>query len=98
MSSFLNENHWGSVTLTLLNVLGVLGVLNVLNVLNVLDMPMDASLACWAMLLNTHPFAAPFSLLPPAFLNHSSLLTPCTALLLISTHAPPFKLALSFFF
>ena len=32
--------------MTLLNVLGVLGVLNVLNVL---DMPMDASLACWAL-------------------------------------------------
>ena len=48
MSSFLNENHRGSVTLTLLNVLGVLGVLNVLNVLN---MPMDASLACWALFL-----------------------------------------------
>ena len=32
--------------MTLLNVLSVLGVLNVLNVLN---MPMDASLACWAL-------------------------------------------------
>ena len=52
MSSFLYENHWGSSTLTLLNVLGVLGVLNVLyvlNVLNVLNMPMDASLARWAL-------------------------------------------------
>ena len=38
MSRFLNENHRGSPTLTLLNVLGVLGVLNVLNVL-----------ACWAL-------------------------------------------------
>ena len=46
MSRFLYENHRGSPTLTLLNVLGVLGVLNVLNVLN---MPMDASLACWAL-------------------------------------------------
>ena len=62
MSSFLYINHQGSPTLTLLNVLGVLGVLNVqnvlyvLNVLNVLnvpsmhDIPMDASLACWALL------------------------------------------------
>ena len=58
MSRFLYENHWGSPTLTLLNVLGVLGVVNVLNVLNVLhvfhvlhvlNMPMDASLACWAL-------------------------------------------------
>ncbi len=52
MSSFLNENHRSSVTLALLNVLGVMGVLNVLNVLNVLyvlNMPMDASLACWAL-------------------------------------------------
>ena len=58
MSSFLNENHRGSVALTSLNVLGVLGVLNVLNGLNVLNvlyvlyvlnMPMDASLACWAL-------------------------------------------------
>ena len=51
------ENHWGSPTLTLLNVLGVLGVLNVLNVLHVLhvlrvlNMLMDASLACWALLI-----------------------------------------------
>ena len=37
MSSFLYENHRGSLTLTLMNVLCVLGVLNVLNVLNVLD-------------------------------------------------------------
>ena len=39
--------------MTLLNVLGVLGVLNVLNVLyvlHVLNMPMDTSLACWALL------------------------------------------------
>ena len=55
MSCFLYENHRGSPTLTLLNVLGVLGVLgvlymlNVLYVLNVLNMPMDASLACWAL-------------------------------------------------
>ena len=48
MSSFLYKNHRGSTTLTLLNLLGVLGVLNVLNVLN---MPMDASLACWALFL-----------------------------------------------
>ena len=51
MNRFLYENHRGSPTLTLLNVLGVLNVLNVLNVFNVLDMPMDASLACWALLL-----------------------------------------------
>ena len=44
MSCFLYENHWGSPTLTLLNVHGVLDVLNVLN------MPMDASLTCWALL------------------------------------------------
>ena len=55
MSRFLYENHRGSPTLTLLNVFGVLGVLNVLNLLNVLNvlhvlnMPMDASLACWAL-------------------------------------------------
>ena len=58
MSCFLYENHWGSPTLTLLNVHGVLGVPNVLYelnvlimlyVLNVLNMPMDASLACWAL-------------------------------------------------
>ena len=46
MSFFLYENHWGSPTL---NVLGVMGVLNVLHVLHVLNMPMDASLACWAL-------------------------------------------------
>ena len=49
---FLYENP----TLTLLNLLGVLGVLYVLNVLNVLyvlNMPMDASLAYWALLTNT---------------------------------------------
>ena len=34
--------------MTLLNVLGVLGVLYVLNVL---DMPMDASLSCWALFI-----------------------------------------------
>ncbi len=53
MNQFLYENHWDSPTLTLLNVLGVLGVpnaLNVLHVLHVLNMPMDASLACWALL------------------------------------------------
>ena len=55
MSRFLDENHGGSPTLTLLNVLGVLGVLNVLYVLyvlhmlHVLNMLMDASLACWAL-------------------------------------------------
>ena len=61
MSRFLYENHRGSPTLTLLNVLGVLGVLGLLNVLHVLhmlhvlhvlqvlNMPMDASLACWAL-------------------------------------------------
>ena len=58
MSRFLYENHRGSPSLTLLNVLGVpnvlnvLGVLNLLNVLHVLhvlNMPMDASLACWAL-------------------------------------------------
>ena len=63
MSRFLYENHQDSPTLTLLNVLGVLGVLNVLNVVHVLhvlyvlhvlhalNMPMDASLACWALFL-----------------------------------------------
>ena len=52
MSHFFYENHCGSPTLTLLNVLVVLGVLNelkVLNVLHVLNMPMGASLACWAL-------------------------------------------------
>ena len=52
MRGFLYENHRGSPTLTLLNVLSVLGVLDVLNVLvalNVLNMPMDASLASWAL-------------------------------------------------
>ena len=52
MSRFLYENHRGSPTLTLLNVPGVLGVLDVLNVLHVLhvlNMPVDASLACWAL-------------------------------------------------
>ena len=54
MSRFLFDNHPGSPTLTLLDELVVLAVLNVLNVLNVihvlhvLNMPMDASLACWA--------------------------------------------------
>ena len=52
MSRSLYENHWGSPTLTLLNILGVLNVLNMLNVLNVLNIPMDASLACWALFLN----------------------------------------------
>ncbi len=40
----------------LLNVLGVLGVLNVLHVphvLHVLNMPMDASLACWALFFHS---------------------------------------------
>ena len=56
MNHFLYENHWDSPTLTLLNVLGVLGVpnalnvLHVLHVLHVLNMPMDALLACWALL------------------------------------------------
>ena len=49
MNRFLNANHRDSPTLTLLNVLGVLNVLNVLYVLHVLIMPMDASLACWAL-------------------------------------------------
>ena len=49
MSRFLYENHRGSPTLTFLNVLGVLHVLHVLYVLHVLNMPMDASLACWAL-------------------------------------------------
>ena len=52
MSRFVYENHRGSPKLTLLNMLGVLNVLNVLNVrnvLNVLNVPMDASLACWAL-------------------------------------------------
>ena len=39
MESFLNENHWGRPTLTLLKVLNVLNVLKALNVLNVLNMP-----------------------------------------------------------
>ena len=55
MSSFLHENHRGSPTLTLLNVLSVLGMLNVLNVLvvlNVLSMPIDASLASWALFVD----------------------------------------------
>ena len=47
MSRFLHRNNQGSPTLILLNVLGVLGALHVINVLNV---PMDASLACWALL------------------------------------------------
>ena len=61
MSCFLCENHWGSLTLTLLNVHGVLDVLNVLNVpnvlhvLHVLNMPMDASLACWALFMTGRP-------------------------------------------
>ena len=60
----------GSPTFTSLNVLGVLYVLymlnvlyvlkvlymlNVLYVLNVLYMPMDASLACWALFLWSFP-------------------------------------------
>ena len=39
MESFLNRNHWGRPTLTLLQVLIVLNVLKVLSVLNVLNMP-----------------------------------------------------------
>ena len=35
--------------MTLLFMPGVLGMQNVLNVLHVLNMPMDASLACWAL-------------------------------------------------
>ena len=46
MDNFLNENRWGSPTLTLLK---LLNMLNVLNVLNVLDMPKDPLLACWAL-------------------------------------------------
>ena len=34
-----------------IGVLGVLNVLNVHDVLNVLNMPMDASSACWALLI-----------------------------------------------
>ena len=64
MNGYLYENHWGGPTFTLLKMIGVLGVLNLLSVLNVLDvlnvlnvlhvlyalnMPMDASLACWAL-------------------------------------------------
>ena len=52
MSQFLYENQRGSPTVTLLNVLGVvnvLHVLHVLHVLNILNMPMDTSLACWAL-------------------------------------------------
>ncbi len=37
--------HWGSPTLTLLT------VLNIPNVPKVLDMPKDASLTCWALIL-----------------------------------------------
>ena len=52
MSRFHYER--GSPTLTLRNVLGALVVINVLNVLHmlkVLDMPMDASLASWALFI-----------------------------------------------
>ncbi len=58
MTSFLHESDRGSPILTLLNVSGVLSVLNildvpnVLNVLSVLNVPMDASLACWALFLS----------------------------------------------
>ena len=55
MSRFHFENHWDSPTLTLLNVHSVLGVLNVLNVLhvfNALNMPIDASLASWALFVD----------------------------------------------
>ena len=38
MDAFLNENHWDSPTLILLNVLSLR---------NVLEMPKDPSLACW---------------------------------------------------
>ena len=48
MSGFLRENHRDGPALILLNALRVLSVLSMLNVLN---MPMDASLACWAMFL-----------------------------------------------
>ena len=57
MSRFLYENHRGSPTLILLNVLGVLGVLNVLHVLN---MPVDASLTCWALLIRIPGPRPPF--------------------------------------
>ncbi len=50
MSRLVYENHWDSPTLlSVLGVLNVLNVLNVLHVLHVLNMPMDASLACWAL-------------------------------------------------
>ncbi len=49
MCGFLHGNR-DSPTLILLNVHGVMGVLKMLNVLNVLNIPMDASLACWALL------------------------------------------------
>ena len=47
MSSFLYENQRNSSTLTLLNVL----LLKVLKVLSLLSVPMDASMACWALFL-----------------------------------------------
>ena len=46
MNSVLHENHQGGLTMTLMN---VLSVLSVFYVLSVLDLPMDASLACWAL-------------------------------------------------
>ena len=39
MENFLNKNHWGRPTLTLLKMLNMLNVLKVLSVLNVLNMP-----------------------------------------------------------
>ena len=53
MSGFFHENHRCSPTLlNVLSVLGVLNVLNVLVVLNVLNMPMDVSLASWALFVD----------------------------------------------
>ncbi len=41
--------------LNVLGMLDVLNVLNMLNVLNVLDMPIDTSLAFWALFTLTFP-------------------------------------------
>ena len=74
MIRFLYENHRGSPTLTLLNVLGVLNVPNVLHVRHVLHMPMDASLACWALFYNFyHTSRRSFLLVPTSSLS----LVPC---------------------
>jgi len=56
MGNFLDEIHQSSPTVTLpdlLEVISVLEVLNMLNVLNVLNIPKDASLACWALFLES---------------------------------------------